>query len=62
MNPINAINQEFARVVVAEWSEEAQDRRHPDLPVARGRGTAVRTLLGWLAGVTHRVAGVGRPI
>lgn len=27
MNPINTINQEFTRVVVAEWSSEAEQCR-----------------------------------
>jgi len=27
MNPINALNQEFARMVVAEWSDEAAIRQ-----------------------------------
>jgi hypothetical protein len=61
MNPINAINQEFTRVVVAQWSEETEARRQPELPAARGRGIAIRALLGWLGGVARRVAGARRP-
>lgn len=51
MNPIHAINQEFTRVVVEEWSEEAPScQRVESVSEQQSRlGAATRSLLTWVA-------------
>jgi hypothetical protein len=50
MNPINAINQEFARMIVAEWNEEASIRRqqHEAIEAPLGIGVALQALVAWM--------------
>jgi hypothetical protein len=49
MNPINAINQEFARNVIEEWSDAATIRQH-EQEVDEAHGgivAAIRALVLW---------------
>jgi hypothetical protein len=50
MNPINAINQEFARRVVEQWSDEAAIRQQEQgADESRvGITTAIRALVRWV--------------
>jgi hypothetical protein len=50
MNPINAINQEFARNVIAEWSDASTIRQHEQEASESHGGivVAIRALVLWV--------------
>jgi hypothetical protein len=51
MNPIHSINQEFTRMVVAEWSENGEQRRRTQRRNSRrGIGAALRALAARIIG------------
>jgi hypothetical protein len=52
MNPINAINQEFARCLVEEWNDEASIRQQElqDTSSASAFDGVWQQVVGWLRG------------
>jgi hypothetical protein len=52
MNPINVINQEFARCVVEEWNDEASIRQQEvqDAASAGAFAGVWQHMVGWLRG------------
>jgi hypothetical protein len=52
MNPINVINQEFARLVVEEWNDEASIRQQElqDTSSTSAFDGVWQQLVGWLRG------------
>jgi hypothetical protein len=60
MNPINAINQEFTRNVIAEWSD-AKTIRCQEQEVDEAYGgiaAAVRALVLWVRGCVGRQSAI----
>ncbi len=63
MNPISMINQEFARVVVEDWSDEgAMRRQEQELNKSRGGiFAAIRALVSRLRARIDRGQGTADP-
>ncbi len=61
MDPINAINQEFVRKVVEDWSDEATIRRQEEEATESrgGIGATLRALVIWMHGRIEQREGSG---